>query len=409
SNTIIIAKDTRHSGDLLLTALASGMMSMGVDVIDLGVLPTPAVAYLTKKHNYMAGVVISASHNPFEYNGIKFFNNEGFKLRDEIEEQIEEIILGEKIVEREVIKGDIGKLYTDDGLGREYEEYLLDLMDFDLTGIKIALDCGNGALYEIAPRVFKELNADVVAINTTPDGKNINDNSGSTNPGLIQELVLETGAAFGFSFDGDADRIIAVDDEGEIINGDSILAICASHLKKNGKLKNNGVVGTVMTNIGLDKYLDSIDAKIIKTAVGDRYVLEEMINNGYSIGGEQSGHIIFLDNNTTGDGLATALQLLEIALEEKKRSSELNTLMIHYPQILVNAVVQNELKYKYMEYDEIKNAVDAVEEKFDGNGRVVIRTSGTEPLVRVMIEGPDEELINKEANELAILIENVLG
>lgn len=409
SNTVIIAKDTRVSGDLLFSALAAGMMSIGVNVIDLGVLPTPAVAYLTRKHNFMAGVVISASHNPYEYNGIKFFNNEGLKLRDEIEDEIEAIIKGEEEISLDAKGAKVGRYLPGGGLRREYEEYLLHILEMDLSGIKIALDCGNGALYEIGPRVFSELGAEVVAINTEPNGKNINDNSGSTNPELIQELVKSENAFMGFSFDGDADRIIAVDEKGEIIDGDSILAICAKHLKARGELKNDGVVGTVMTNIGLDKYLSSIGAKIIKTDVGDRYVLEEMLENGYNIGGEQSGHIIFLDYNTTGDGLATALHLMKVALEEEESASELNSLIVHYPQVLVNARVKNELKYKYMEYPEIVEAIRELEEVFDGNGRVLIRTSGTEPLVRVMIEGLDQDIISREAEKLGKFIENILG
>ncbi len=409
SNTVIIAKDTRVSGDLLFSALAAGMMSIGVNVIDLGVLPTPAVAYLTRKHNFMAGVVISASHNPYEYNGIKFFNNEGLKLRDEIEDEIEAIIKGEEEISLDAKGAKVGRYLPGGGLRREYEEYLLHILEMDLSGIKIALDCGNGALYEIGPRVFSELGAEVVAINTEPNGKNINDNSGSTNPELIQELVKSENAFMGFSFDGDADRIIAVDEKGEIIDGDSILAICAKHLKARGELKNDGVVGTVMTNIGLDKYLSSIGTKIIKTDVGDRYVLEEMLENGYNIGGEQSGHIIFLDYNTTGDGLATALHLMKVALEEEESASELNSLIVRYPQVLVNARVKNELKYKYMEYPEIVEAIRELEDVFDGNGRVLIRTSGTEPLVRVMIEGLDQEIISREAEKLGKFIEDILG
>jgi phosphoglucosamine mutase len=406
---ILIGKDTRASGDMLEAALTAGFCSMGIDVVSLGIIPTPAVAYLTRKYGALAGVVISASHNPGEYNGIKFFNHEGLKLPDEVENQIEDIILNNKEIEIRPIKNYIGRVYNEVNGAKDYKEFLKSSINVDLHGLTIAMDCGNGALYKIGPEIMKELGANVIAINTSPNGMNINDNCGSTNPEIIQKLVLDTKADVGISFDGDADRIIAVDEKGELLDGDHILAICGTDLKNKGKLKNNTVVGTVMTNIGLDLYLKENDINIVKTTVGDRYILEEMLKNDYSLGGEQSGHIIFLDYNTTGDGLATGLHLLDVMLSTKKKMSELNQLMKSYPQVLINAKVDNNLKYKYLENVEIKAEIERIENLFKGEGRVVIRPSGTEPLVRVMIEGKDQAEITKIAQDLADFIEKRIG
>ncbi len=405
---VIVGRDTRQSGDMLQAALSSGLMATGLDVVDLGVVPTPAVAYLVRKHGYLAGVVISASHNPFEYNGIKFFDKDGLKLKDEIEDEIESLI--NTNVSVDIHEGDsVGILEDGTELVGEYIEYLKSLLDLDLTGIKIALDCGNGALSKLAPKVMEDLGAEVFAINTEPDGRNINRNCGSTNPELISNLVKETGSFLGFSFDGDADRIIATDEQGRYIDGDHMLAIFARALKGKSQLNNNTVVGTVMTNIGLDIYLESIGVDIVKTAVGDRYVLEEMLANDYVVGGEQSGHIIFLKHNTTGDGLATGLHLLELILESGMKPSELNDLMTNYPQVLINANVDNAKKYKYLENKTVKEAIEKIETEFGKSGRVVIRPSGTEPLVRVMIEGKEQDEITKVAKELAELIEKELS
>ena len=405
---VIVGRDTRQSGDMLQAALSSGLMATGLDVVDLGVVPTPAVAYLVRKHGYLAGVVISASHNPFEYNGIKFFDKDGLKLKDEIEDEIESLI--NTNVSVDIHEGDsVGILEDGTELVGEYIEYLKSLLDLDLTGIKIALDCGNGALSKLAPKVMEDLGAEVFAINTEPDGRNINRNCGSTNPELISNLVKETGSFLGFSFDGDADRIIATDEQGRYIDGDHMLAIFARALKGKSQLNNNTVVGTVMTNIGLDIYLESIGVDIVKTDVGDRYVLEEMLANDYVVGGEQSGHIIFLKHNTTGDGLATGLHLLELILESGMKPSELNDLMTNYPQVLINANVDNAKKYKYLENKTVKEAIEKIETEFGKSGRVVIRPSGTEPLVRVMIEGKEQDEITKVAKELAELIEKELS
>ena len=406
---ILIGKDTRVSGDMLEAAMIAGITSMGLDVISLGVIPTPAVAYLTRKYEALAGIVISASHNPGEYNGIKFFDHKGLKLTDEVEGKIESLILSDKKIDHRPIKDEIGKVFKCETGSNDFMDYLVSITDLDLTGIKIAMDCGHGALYEIGPELIKRLNGELVVINREPNGMNINDNCGSTNPGMIQKLVLDEKADIGLSFDGDGDRIIAVDEKGKILNGDHILAICGTHLKNQGKLKDNMIVGTVMTNMGLDLYLNNNDMKIIKTAVGDRYILEEMLESNYSLGGEQSGHIIFLDYNTTGDGLGTGLQLLQVMKSTGKTMSQLNNLMSDFPQVLINAQVRNDLKYKYDENIEIREEIKRVEEIFHGEGRVVIRPSGTEPLVRVMIEAKEDDGIEKIACDLVKFIENRIG
>ncbi|NLX62717.1 MAG: phosphoglucosamine mutase [Tissierellia bacterium] len=406
---IVIGKDTRQSGDMLEAALAAGICSIGVDVIKLGVIPTPAVAYLTKKYKALAGVVISASHNPVEYNGIKFFDEDGFKLKDEIEDQIESYIFNDKGIDTRPIKGEIGQIIEDLHAPRYYMDYLKSTIKRDFKGLKIAVDCGNGAVYKIAAELLKELGAEVVVINDEPNGVNINVECGSTNPSAIQSLVLDTKADIGLSFDGDADRLIAVDEKGNIIDGDHILAICGTYLKEQNRLKKDTIVGTVMTNIGLDLYLKSKGLKVVKTKVGDRYVMEEMLKHGYVLGGEQSGHIIFLEYSTTGDGMLTALQLINVMKETGKKASELNSLMKSYPQVLVNARVKKELKEAYMENEEISSEIKRVEDSFKGEGRVVIRPSGTEPLIRVMIEGKDKDTIERVAKDLARFIEERIG
>lgn len=406
---IVVGKDTRISGDMLEAALTAGICSVGLDVIKVGVVPTPCVAYLTKKYNALAGVVISASHNPVEYNGIKFFNEEGFKLRDEIEDEIERLILNDKEITIRPIKGEVGRTLMEFDAYKHYISHLKSTVKNDFKGLKIAVDCGNGAVYNMAPKLLRELNADVVVVNDKPNGVNINVECGSTNPAVIQSLVLSTKADIGLSFDGDADRLIAVDEKGNIIDGDHILAILGTYLKEQGRLSNDAIVGTVMTNIGLDLYLKSKDMKVIKTKVGDRYVIEEMVNKGYVLGGEQSGHIIFLEHSTTGDGMLTALQLINVMKETGKKSSELNSLMTSYPQVLENAKVRKELKDSYMENEEIKSEIERIENLFRGEGRVVIRPSGTEPLVRVMIEGKDKDTIETVAKDLARFIEDKLS
>lgn len=405
---IVVGRDTRISGDMLESALVAGICSVGGEAICVEVVPTPAVAYLTRYFGADAGVVISASHNPMEFNGIKFFNHEGYKLPDEIEERMEGIILDneEEIVTS--IGSEIGKRIRVDQAGDLYIEFLKNTIDVDFKGLKIALDCANGASYEVAPKIFKELGAQVEVFYNQPDGININKNCGSTHPENLQKFVVDNGCDLGLAFDGDADRLIAVDHTGAVVDGDKIMVICGLHLKDQGKLKDDTIVVTVMSNMGLDIALQENGCKTVKTKVGDRYVLEKMLENGYSLGGEQSGHIIFLNHNTTGDGLLTALQLTSILVYTKKSLNELAQIMNVYPQVLVNAKVSNQKKQDYRKDEIIQKEIQKVEKHFHGKGRVLIRPSGTEPLVRVMIEGENKKELNKIANDLAKLIEERL-
>lgn len=406
---VVIGKDTRISGDLLESAMIAGFLSMGVDVMTLGVIPTPAVAYLTRHFKVDCGVMISASHNPAEYNGIKFFNHQGYKLPDELEDEIESYILGDKKIDFRAEGDKVGRLTHIHNAVEHYINYLKSTIQHDFKGMKIAIDAGNGAVYEAAPKLFRELGAEIHVINDRPDGININLNCGSTHPEVVQQLVSDVGADLGISFDGDADRVIAVDDKCQIIDGDHIMAICGNKLKKHGKLKKNTIVATVMSNIGLDIAMKERGCNVLKTKVGDRYVLEEMIKGGYSLGGEQSGHIIFLDYNTTGDALLTALQLIATVKEEGQSLSTLSSMMTSYPQILVNARVRNENKQAYMKDEVIVSEINKIENLMSGQGRVLIRPSGTEPVVRVMLEGKDQEHLNELATNLAQIIETRLS
>lgn len=406
---VLTGRDTRRSGTMLSMAIATGLMAGGVDCVNLSVIPTPGVAYLVRRYGAAMGIVISASHNPYEYNGIKIFSGEGFKLPDAEEEAIEEKLLDPHWKPEPVEGGAIGIKRKDFRGIEDYEDYLVSLVPEKLEGTKVAVDAGNGALFELAEAVLKRLGAEVFAIHTDPDGTNINDHCGSTDPDQIKKLVEKIGADVGFSFDGDADRIIAVDEKGRIVDGDHILAVCAAGLKAKGELDGDTVVGTVMSNIGLARYLESEGVALETTKVGDRYVLEAMRRGGYVLGGEQSGHIIFMKNNTTGDGLATGLHLLNVLRESEKPMSALNDLMTSYPQVLVNARVDEKKKRDYETHEGIRKKIKALEEKFKGEGRVVIRPSGTEPVVRVMIEGKDESLLQKEAESLAHYMEEELG
>lgn len=406
---IAVGKDTRISGDMLEAALIAGICSMGAEAVVLGVQPTPAVAYLTRHLGLDAGIVISASHNPFEYNGIKFFDNKGYKLSDELEDRIESLLKSPQNEIANPVGENIGKKVEIDNAVHAYIDFLKKTIDVNLRGLKIAVDCANGASYIAAPSVLADLGAEIVVISNKPDGKNINVDCGSTHPSGLQKLVLDTGSHVGLAFDGDADRLIAVDNKGRLVSGDHMLAIFAKHLKEKGKLSKDTIVGTVMSNMGLDIALRKEKCNLVKTAVGDRYVLEEMIKNGYNIGGEQSGHIIFLDHNTTGDGLLTALQLLAVVKESGKKLSDLTSIMTVLPQVLVNAKVKNENKNKYMKDKEIADTIADLEEKLDGCGRVLIRPSGTEPLVRVMLEGENEVEIKEDATRLAKLIESKMA
>lgn len=406
---IVVGMDTRISKDLLEGALSSGLNSAGIDVLYVGVIPTPAVASLIHILGADGGVMISASHNPVEYNGIKFFNQDGFKLTDELENSIEEYILNNKDIDYNPTSGFVGVKILVENPTRKYMDNLKNTISVDFKGLKVAVDCGNGAVYKAAPELLHELGAQVFVIHNEPNGVNINVECGSTSPEQVQKLVKETGADVGLSFDGDADRLIAVDEKGNIVDGDHILAICGMYMKENGTLKNNAVVGTVMTNMGLDICLRENKIDLLKTKVGDRYVLEEMLNGGYCIGGEQSGHIIFLDHNTTGDGLLTALQLINILKQKNTKLSLLSSVMKDMPQVLVNAHVSEQKKKLYLEDPVIKEEINKIEKHFNNNGRVLIRPSGTEPLVRVMIEGENQEELNEYANTLAKLIEERLN
>ncbi|MCP2240234.1 phosphoglucosamine mutase [Thermoanaerobacterium thermosaccharolyticum] len=405
---ILIGRDSRVSGDMLQSALTAGLTSVGAEVIDAGIIPTPAVAYLTRLYKLDAGVVISASHNPVEYNGIKFFNKDGYKLPDEVEDKIEKII-NENSDLPTPTGLDVGNVIESKSAQRDYIEFLKSTINCDLKGLKIVLDCAYGASSTVAPILFHELGADVILYGSHPNGEKINVKCGSTNPKVLHEIVAGTGADVGFAFDGDADRLIAVDEKGNVVDGDHIMAMCGIHLKSRGKLNKNTVVVTVMSNIGLDIALKQNGIDVVKTKVGDRYVLEEMVRNGYSIGGEQSGHIIFLDHNTTGDGEITALKVAELLVSSGKRLSELSGVMVSYPQVLINAKVKNELKHKYMDDEDIAREINKLEHEMQGEGRVLIRPSGTEPLVRVMVEGKDQEKIESMAKELASLIERKLN
>ncbi len=401
---ILVAKDTRISGDMLEAALVAGILSVGAEAVVLGVIPTPAVAHLTREYGADAGVMISASHNPVEYNGIKFFNNKGYKLSDELEDEIQRVIESGFEGVPSPVGTSLGRERVEVSALEDYIEFAKGTTAVNLSGMKIALDCANGAAYKAAVQAFRDLGAEVYVINDNPDGTNINENCGSTHPEELMEYVVKKGCDAGFAFDGDADRCLAVDEKGKLINGDFILTLCAKHLKEIGRLKDETLVVTVMSNLGLDIACKSLGIKTVKTKVGDRYVLEEMLDKGYVIGGEQSGHIIFLECNTTGDGLVTALQVASILKRENKTLSELCSIMKELPQVLVNATVPNDKKDIYLKDAEIIAEIERMEKLMDGKGRVLIRPSGTEPLVRVMLEGEDQEEIDKLAHNLADMI-----
>lgn len=401
---ILVAKDTRISGDMLEAALVAGILSVGAEAVVLGVIPTPAVAHLTRQYGADAGVMISASHNPVEYNGIKFFNNKGYKLSDELEDEIQRTIENGFEGVPSPTGVSLGRERVEVAALDDYIEFAKNTISSNLEGVKIALDCANGAAHKAAVKAFRDLGAEVYVINDNPDGTNINENCGSTHPEELMEYVVKKGCQMGFAFDGDADRCLAVDEKGNLINGDFILALCANHLKELGRLKDDTLVVTVMSNLGLDIACKEVGINLAKTKVGDRYVLEEMLDKGYVLGGEQSGHIIFLECNTTGDGLVTALQVASIVRRSNKTLSELCSIMKELPQVLVNAKVPNDKKDIYLKDAEIVAEIERMEKLMDGKGRVLIRPSGTEPLVRVMLEGENQEEIDKLAHNLADMI-----
>ena len=407
---VLIAKDTRISGDMLEDAISAGILAMGGNVIKAGVLPTPAVAYLVRYFKADAGVVISASHNPFEYNGIKFFNGEGFKLDDDIEDEIEDIILRNIDVNSHITGDKLGRcLEAEEDAISLYADFLKKTIDTNLKGMKLVIDCANGASYRVAEKVFRELGADVTAIYNEPNGVNINERCGSTHPEELQKLVLSLKADLGLAFDGDADRLIAVDELGRLIDGDKMIYICAKMLKEKNQLPGDKVTATVMSNIGFHRALEKINCNVETTQVGDRYVLESMLKTGCAIGGEQSGHIIFLNHTTTGDGILSALQIIKAIKTWGVKPSVLADEVTIYPQVLKNAKIKNENKKKYLTDPEITSEIKRLEEVMAGEGRVLIRPSGTEPLVRVMIEGKDIEQITKLAENLASLLTKRFG
>lgn len=406
--TIIVGCDTRISGGMLANALMAGICSVGANAIYAGVVPTPAIAYLTRKHKVDAGVVISASHNPMEFNGIKFFNGEGYKLSDQLEDEIEALIKNDMRDVPIPIGSGVGKVEYRFDIRDEYIHFMKKRVPVDLSGMKIVVDCAEGAAYYTSVRTLEDLGADLVAIHTNPDGTNINANCGSTHMEELQARVVYEKADVGIAFDGDADRMLAVDELGNIVDGDQIMAVIGNHMKKQGKLSKDTIVVTVMSNLGFTLMGEREGLHLEKTKVGDRYVLENMLENGYNLGGEQSGHVIFLDDNTTGDGLLSALHLLKVMVDTKEKLSELAKIMEVLPQALVNAKVPNHKKEHYMEYTEIAEAIGELEKKFNGEGRVLIRPSGTEPMVRVMIEGKDQKAIEEEAKKLAELITKIM-
>lgn len=408
--TILIGRDTRISGTLIESAMTAGFLSYGANVKLLGVIPTPAVAYLTKKLNADASVVISASHNTFEFNGIKFFSNKGMKIPDEIEEEIEEVIDSGNLEELTAKNENIGVSEIDLDLINIYKDFIVNIFKEDInknlnSDFTVGIDAANGATYKIAEKIFTELGINYKIINNEPTGININENCGSTHLENIKEFVRDNKLSLGIAYDGDGDRCLAVDENGNIIDGDIVLAAASKYLKEKNELKSNTIVATVMSNLGLKKYAEANDINFVQTKVGDRYVLEEMLKNDYNLGGEQSGHIIMLDYNPTGDGILTSLMLIKILLEKNMKASDLLKVITIYPQVLVNAKVDDKKKYDYSEDKEIQEEIKKLEEEFSGDGRVLIRTSGTEPLVRVMIEGKDLNKLQEKANSLAKLIE----
>ncbi|MBO5504386.1 MAG: phosphoglucosamine mutase [Lachnospiraceae bacterium] len=406
---IMVGGDTRLSGDMLANALMAGACSVGANVCYLGVLPTPAVAFLAKKHGADAGVVISASHNPMEFNGIKFFDGNGFKLPDEKEDEIEaEIRAGMKDITFPTGDG-IGRIDYRQDLVEEYIENAIHTVPADLTGMKLVVDCAEGAAYHTSIEALKRLGADIIPIHVSPDGVNINRDCGSTHMGELKQRVVEEGAVAGLAFDGDADRFLAVDEKGNLVDGDQIMGIVGKEMKRKGTLKGDTIVVTVMSNLGFFLMGEREGFNIERTKVGDRYVLERMLEIDSNLGGEQSGHVIYLSENTTGDGLLSALHLLQVMQETGKPLSELASIMTVLPQALVNAKVANDKKEHYLDYPEVAQACKDLEDRFAGRGRVLIRPSGTEPLVRVMIEGEDQEQIKEEAQKLADLISRVMG
>lgn len=405
---VIIGKDTRLSSDMLENAMAAGLCSVGASVVLLGVVPTPAVAYLVEKYKADAGIMISASHNAYEYNGIKIFSGDGFKLPDDLEERIESLILGEAPLPAAPADSDLGTVETAPNALRDYIDHVKSTVHFSLDGLEIALDCANGSSAMTAETLFTELGAKVHMLSNEPNGVNINDGCGSTHMESLIEYVKTHKVDAGIAFDGDADRCLAVDENGEPVDGDFIMAICGLDMKSRGKLNKNCIVGTIMTNLGFIKFCEANGIHFEATKVGDRYVLEEMLLENYSFGGEQSGHVIFRDFATTGDGQLTAAQLLSIMKRREAKLSSMTTVMERYPQTMKNIRVSPEGKLAFYTDPKVKQAIDAATKTLAGNGRVIVRPSGTEPLLRVMVEGQDLALIEKIAEDISEVIKEEL-
>ena len=405
---ILLGADTRISSDMLMSATEAGICAMGANVIRAGVVTTPAVAYLTKLYNCDAGIVISASHNSYEYNGIKFFNKDGFKLPDETEDQIERIVTGEgggSIKTHDAI----GRIFKDYDCVKEYSDFLVSHCNADLSGLRILLDCANGAASNIAPEVFRRTGCDISYMNADPDGININKDCGSTHIDNLAKEVVKRNYDIGFAYDGDADRLLAVSEKGDLIDGDVLMAVLALHLKENGLLAKDTITVTEMSNMGIDVFARKNDMQIVRTKVGDRYVVEEMLKSGYSIGGEQSGHIILLPFNTTGDGILASLKISQILAENKIKTSSFFDIMKPLPQVLINVRIRNDMKAELKNDVEIQNLYKSISEELDGNGRIVLRVSGTEPVIRVMIEGENMEFIETRAKTVADKIKEKLN
>ena len=406
---ILIGKDTRKSSDMLEAAITAGLCSVGANVIQLGVVPTPAVAFLVGKYKADAGIVLTASHNPCEFNGIKIFSGDGYKLPDALEEQIEAIVLDHVATPPTPVGGDLGTVTTAPNVVRDYVDHVKSTVPFSLDGLRIAIDCANGASSRTAETLFTELGAECHMIANEPNGVNVNDKCGSTHMEGLMAYVKEHGLDAGVAFDGDADRCLAVDENGNLVDGDFVMAICAADMKSRGKLAKSTVVGTIMTNMGFNRFCDENDMKFSSTKVGDRYVLEEMLLEGYNFGGEQSGHVIFLDFATTGDGQMTAAQLLSIMRRRQAKLSSLATIMQRYPQVMVNVTTSPEGKLRFYTDTEVKESIEKAKAALGSTGRIIVRPSGTEPLLRVMVEGENEEQISELANQVADVLRTRLA
>lgn len=406
---ILIGKDTRLSSDMLEGALIAGLCSVGAEVVLLGAVPTPTVAFLIKKYKADAGIMISASHNPFEFNGIKIFSSDGYKLPDALEAEIESIVLDNSKPYYAPLGDGLGRVVRCETAVEDYIQHIIDTVPYRLDGMKIAIDCSNGSSSATAETLFTRLGAECHMLADKPDGVNINKDCGSTHLENLQKFVVDNGLQLGVAFDGDADRCLAVDENGDVIDGDFIMAICALDLASRNKLSKKTAVGTVMSNMGFSRFCSDNGLNFVSTNVGDRYVLEAMLREGYNFGGEQSGHVIFLDYSTTGDGQLTAAQLLSLVNRRQAKLSSIATLMTKYPQVLINVKVTNEGKLHFFTNQEIKDKIEAVKKELGDDGRILVRLSGTEPLVRVMIEGLDMELITRLANETAELIKYQIG